>query len=231
MGGYRSGVTAPLRDPSARPLSDRALQDLSFIRRAMEGASSFTDVPGWGLVGIGVTAVAATFIARAQPTAGRWLLVWLLEALLAGTIGAALIWQKARRRVGAVRAASPDADSRSEPRPVFGAAARKFLLGFWPGIGAGALLTFSLVDFTTVWTAAGSVPRVLPGLWLTLYGVAVLTAGAYSVRPVPVMGLGFMALGAAALFIPTVPADVWLALGFGALHAATGIVIARRHGG
>lgn len=217
-------MTAPLRDPSSRPLSDRALQDLSFIRRAMEGASSFTDVPGWGLVGIGVTAVAATFLARAQPTAGRWLLVWLLEAVLAGTIGAALIWQKARRRVGAVKA---DA----EPRPVFGAAARKFLLGFWPGIGAGALLTFSLVDFTTVWTAGGSVPRVLPGLWLTLYGVAVLTAGAYSVRPVPVMGLGFMALGAAALFIPTVPADVWLALGFGALHAATGIVIARRHGG
>lgn len=218
-------MTAPLRDPASRPLSDRALQDLSFIRRAMEGASSFTDVPGWGLVGIGATAVAATFIARAQPTAGRWLLVWLLEALLAGTAGAALIWQKARRRTRAVQ------DPGAEPKPVFGVAARKFLLGFWPGIGAGALLTFSLVDFTTVWTAAGTVPRVLPGMWLTLYGVAVLTAGAYSVRPVPVMGLGFMALGAAALFIPMVPADLWLALGFGAVHAATGIVIARRHGG
>lgn len=218
-------MTAPLRDPASRPLSDRALQDLSFIRRAMEGASSFTDVPGWGLVGIGATAVAATFVARAQPTAGRWLLVWLLEAVIAGGVGAALIWQKARRRVGAVHAGD------AEPKPVFGVAARKFLLGFWPGIGAGALLTFSLVDLSTVWTAAGSVPRVLPGMWLTLYGVAVLTAGAYSVRPVPVMGLGFMALGAAALFIPMVPADIWLALGFGALHAATGIVIARRHGG
>jgi hypothetical protein len=227
-------VTAPLRDPETRPLSDRAIQDLSFIRRAMEGASSFTDVPGWGLVGIGVTAIGATFLADAQPTAGRWLLVWLLEAVIAGSVGAALIWHKASRRVGRVaRAGAVDRAEASDtaPRPVFGAAARKFLLGFWPGIVAGALLTFALVDFTTVWTAAGAVPRVLPGLWLTLYGVAVLTAGAHSVRPVPIMGLGFMVLGAAALFIPMVPASVWLALGFGALHAATGVVIARRHGG
>jgi hypothetical protein len=222
-------VTAPVRDPSPRPIHDRAIQDLSFIRRAMEGASAFTDVPGWGTVVVGVTAVGATLVARAQPTAGRWLLTWLIEAVLAASIAGLFIWRKASGRVAAARVGAQGAES--EDRPVFGIAARKFLFGFWPGIVAGALLTFALVDFPTVWTAQGIVPRVLPGLWLLLYGVAILTAGAYSVRAVPFMGLGFMLLGAIALFIPTIPADLMLALGFGALHIVSGIVIARRHGG
>jgi hypothetical protein len=216
-------VTAPLRDPSARPIHDRAIQDLSFIRRTMEGASSFTDVPGWGLVIVGSTAFGATLVARAQTSAGLWLLAWLIEAVLAATLAGAFIWRKARLRLGAIPS--------EESRPVFGIAARKFLLGFWPGIFAGALLTFALVDFATVWDAGSAVPRLLPGLWLLLYGVAVLTAGAWSVRAVPATGLGFMLLGAVALFIPSIPSDLMLALGFGALHVVMGIVIARRHGG
>lgn len=218
-------MTTPLpqHDTAPRPLHDRAIQDLSFIRRAMEGSSSFTDVPGWGTVVVGATALGTTLLARAQPTAGRWLLVWLLEAVLAASIAASFIWRKAHRRLAA--------EGRETTAPVFGIAARKFLLGFWPGIVAGALLTLSLIDFGTIWTAAGTVPRILPGLWLLLYGVAILTAGAWSVRAVPAMGLGFMALGAASLFIPSIPSDLMLALGFGALHIVTGIVIARRHGG
>jgi hypothetical protein len=216
-------VSTPLRDPAARPIHDRAIQDLSLIRRAMEGASSFTDVPGWGTVVVGVTALAATAIARTQPTAGHWLLVWLLEAVVAASIAAAFIWRKARRRIAA--------EGGGNERPVFGIAARKFLLGFWPGIFAGALLTFALIDFSTVWTAAGSVPRVLPGMWLLLYGVAILTAGAWSVRAVPAMGLGFLLLGGLALFAPAAPGDLMLAVGFGLWHIAMGLFIARRHGG
>jgi hypothetical protein len=218
-----AGVTAPTRESTPRPIHDRAIQDLSFIRRTMEGASAFTDVPGWGLVVVGATALATTLVARAQPTAGRWLLVWLLEAVFAATLSSAFIWRKAYRRL--------IAEGREVARPVFGIAARKFLLGFWPGIFAGALLTFALIDFGTIWTEAGTVPRVLPGLWLLLYGVAVLTAGAWSVRAVPATGLGFMLLGAVSLFIPLIPSDVMLALGFGVLHMTMGIVIARRHGG
>ena len=83
-------MAAPLRErPPA--LHDRALQDLSFIRRTMEGASSFTDVPGWGLVVTGATALGAARLASLQPSAGRWIAIWLIEAVLGTLLGGAFM--------------------------------------------------------------------------------------------------------------------------------------------
>lgn len=209
----------PVRDSAPRPIHDRAIQDLSFIRRTMEGAASFTGVPGWGLVAVGGTAVMAAIVAQGQDIAGNWLLVWLIEAVLAVSLSAVFLWLKARRMAGAGR------------RPALGIPGRKFLLGFWPAIMAGAVLTFSLVDVRTAFTAEATVPRILPGLWLLLYGVAVVTAGMHSVRAVPAMGIGFMALGALALFVPALSGDLMLGIGFGGLQMAFGVAIARRHGG
>ena len=76
--------------------------------------------------------------------------------------------------------------------------------------------------------------------WLLLYGAAVISGGAHSVRPVWVMGVCFMLAGAliyllpdAALAMPgTVrPYDVVLAVAFGGIHISFGAVIAIRHGG
>ena len=184
----------------------------------MEGACAFTDVPGWGLVGIGVTAIGAAFLAAAQPNAGSWLAVWLVEAVLGAGLGGGTTWIKMRRRV------------RTDGAPVLSAPARKFLFGFYPAMLAGAVLTFALVDMQEL-ARASTVPRVLPGVWLLLYGVGITTAGAFSVRAVPLMGLGLMAFGAIALVIPTMSANLLLALGFGVWQIAFGIWIARRHGG
>jgi hypothetical protein len=210
-------MATPLREPPA--LHDRALQDLSFIRRTMEGAASFTDVPGWGLVAIGGTALGAAALADLQPSAGRWLGIWIGEAVLGVTLGGGLMLRKmSRRRLPA-------------GGPLLSVPARKFLLGFWPAILAGAVLTFALIDPQGIWAEQSAVPRVLPGLWLLLYGVGVVTAGAFSVRAVPLMGIGFMCLGATALLVPGVPGDYFLAFGFGVLQIVCGIWIARRHGG
>jgi hypothetical protein len=214
-------MIAPLRTPHDEPpaLHSRAMQDISFIRRTMEGASAFTDVPGWGLVAVGATALLAAPLASTQQTAGRWLSVWLGEALLAAVIGAGTMWRKMRRR------------PRQPGAAVFSVPARKFLFGFWPAVFAGAVLTFALTDLRVVWREYSLVPRVLPGLWLLLYGVGITTAGAFSVRAVPLMGAGLIAMGTLALFVPHVSGNVMLALGFGVWQIGFGIWIARRHGG
>lgn len=185
----------------------RAMDDLRFIRQTMERAGSFTAVPGWGGVAIGVTGLAGALLASMQPTSDRWLVVWLATAALATLLAAGTLTLKARRARVAVSTGP----------------GRKFLLGFAPTVSAAMVLTAAL------W--AHGAAALLPGLWLLSYGAAAVTAGTFSVRVVPLMGLGFMLLGGLALATPAAWADAWMALGFGGLHLAGGLLIARRHGG
>jgi hypothetical protein len=188
-------------------LHSRAMDNLSFIRDTMERASSFTAVPGWGGVLMGVTALLAAGVARASSDPGQWLTTWIAAAVLAMAIGAATLVRKARRAEGYVLT-----------RP-----ARRFLLGYLPPLFVGALLTIAL--------SQAGLAGALPGAWLLLYGTGLVTGGVFSVRVVPVMGACFMALGTLALFSPEEWGNVWMALGFGLLHIGFGLVIARKHGG
>jgi hypothetical protein len=83
---------------------------------------------------------------------------------------------------------------------------------------------------TAVFYRTGLVPR-LPGLWLLLYGTGVTTAGAHSVRVVPLLGLSFMALGGLAFLAPVAWGNYFMALGFGGLQIGFGLLIARKYGG
>src|SRR2546428_8142641 len=83
-------MTAP------RPLHDRALDNLQFIRSTMERAGSFTAVPGWGMVVVGCTALAATWLAVRQSRDTDWLAVWLGEAVLGVVVRGAALGRKAR---------------------------------------------------------------------------------------------------------------------------------------
>ncbi len=189
------------------PIETRAADNLRFIRDAMERASSFTAVPGWGGVAMGVTALAAAALARSARTPQEWLGIWLAEAFLAFSIGLAAMARKARR----------------SQTPLFSGPARRFFLTLSPPLAAGAVLTLALERFGHI--------EILPGLWLLLYGTAVVTGGAYSVRIVPVMGALFMLLGAAALGSPQAWGTAYLAAGFGGMQIVFGLIIARRYGG
>lgn len=200
-------------------LHQRALQDLSYIRRTMEGAAAFTDVPGWGLVGVGGVALAAAALATMLASPLAWLLTWLGAAVVAVTAGGLAMQRKMRRRL-------VDGGSLQLTTPL-----RKFLLGFWPAVAVGAVLTLALLEPFEPGLADRAGHRLLPGLWLLLYGLGVTTAGAYSIRAVPVMGLCFMLLGTLALLIPALDGNLMMALGFGGLQIGFGAHIARRHGG
>lgn len=195
------------RSSQPAALSDRAIENLSFIRSTMERATEFTAVPGWGGMAMGLSAVAAAFLAARQPDRSAWLAVWLTEGALGAVLGIAGIVWKARRT----------------GLPLTSRPARRFLLSFAPPLAVGAALT------AVLWR--GGLAAHLPGLWLLSYGAAVVTGGAFSVRVVPVMGLGFMALGLVALAVSPEWGNALLAIGFGGLHLAFGWVIARRHGG
>jgi len=202
-------AAGPLRSAKREPIpiDARAADHLRYIRETMERAAEFTAVPGWGGVAMGITALAASFVAAQQSSPRAWLAVWLVEAFVAVAIAAPAAATKARR-----------ANSTLLSGP-----GRKFLLSFAPPIIVGGLLTFALY-------AAGAA-SVLPGVWLLLYGTAIVTGGAFSVRIVPVMGFCLMILGAASLIAPAAWGDAFMAAGFGALQIGFGIWIARHYGG
>src|SRR5207244_10833160 len=78
------------------PLRDGGLDNLHFIRSAMERAGSCTAVPGWGMVVVGCTALASTWLGLRQARSADWLAVWLGEAALAVVVSGAALVQKAR---------------------------------------------------------------------------------------------------------------------------------------
>lgn len=209
--GYKAHMpcVGPVRSRSSRPapMHAHAIDDLRFIRETMENAASFTAVPGWGGVAMGVTAVAAAVLAARQASLEAWLAVWGVEAFCASAVGALAIFWKARRA----------------ETPLLSRPGRKFVLSLSPPILAGAVLTVVVYRLGLL--------SLLPGLWLLLYGAGIVTGGAFSVKVVPVMGLCFMLAGILALFGPAALGNWFMAAGFGGLHIIFGIIIARRYGG
>jgi hypothetical protein len=202
-------LASPVR--SARnepiPIDARAADHLRYIRETMASAAEFTAVPGWGGVAMGITAIAAAGAASRQDSPRTWLTVWLIEAFVAVAIAGATAATKAHRANAAL----------------FSGPGRKFLLSFAPPILVGGCLTFALFH-------SGAV-TLLPAVWLLLYGTAIVTGGAFSVRVVPVMGLCLMTMGGIALVAPASWGDALMGGGFGVLQIGFGLWIAKHHGG
>ena len=194
------------RKPGGAPPPD-ALEQLALIRQTMERSTAFTAVSGWGYCSMGATALVASWLAFRQATAEAWIAVWLAEALVAVTLALVAMHWKASR-IGTQILSLPG---------------RRLFVGLLPALFAGGVMTVALLRTGDV--------RQIPGVWLLLYGVAVMQAGAFSVRTIPVMGAVFVLAGAIALTLPWFWANAMLAVGFGLVHIGFGAYIARRHGG
>ena len=188
-------------------LSDRAIDNLRYIRETMERSSSFTAVPGYGGMLMGVTAIAAAYIANRQIYLVDALSVWLVEAVLAFLIGLLAMWQK----------------SKIAGQSLLSAPAKKFALSFAPPLIAGGIVVLGLWRY-------GHYYEMAP-VCIVSYGAAVACGGAFSVRVIPVMGWCFIAIGALAFALPTTFGNLMMAASFGLLHIVFGAIIARRYGG
>jgi len=211
---YASGENRPVEPnsgesnpPTRTEVFPKAFEDLRFIRDTMERTAAFTAVSGWGQVFLGLTALAAAWLAAQQISNFAWLRVWLAEGLLAVAVGLLSCTWKANRR----------------GLPLFSGPARKVALGLAPPLVAGAFLTFLLFR--------AGLQSALPATWLLLYGAGIMAGGSFSVPAIPVMGLCFMLLGGLAVLGPASLGNWFLAAGFGLIHIVFGLFIARRHGG
>ncbi|MGN6185623.1 MAG: hypothetical protein ACTHQM_18445 [Thermoanaerobaculia bacterium] len=188
------------------PIHEHALRNLRYIRETMERAGTFTSIPGWGGVVIGCSAVLAAIVSFGKQES-TWMLIWLADAVFAAAVGAITMVLKARRGGVTLRDKT----------------VRRFFTSYFAPLITGAILTLVL--------ARAELYSAMPATWLLLYGTSFVSSGAFSIRVVPVMGICFMLLGAAACFVSFNVANALLGVGFGGLHVLFGAIIARRYGG
>jgi len=122
----------PLRPPPVErdpALSDRALDNLRFIRETMERAGTFTAISGWGIVAVGVLAMVAAAVAHIRPTVEWRVGTWVVTAAACIALS---MWATARKA------------RRSDVSMVSGPA-QKLALAFSPAMLVGALLTVALL--------------------------------------------------------------------------------------
>ena len=206
----RDSATLSMRTHRPVPIESRALGTLSYIRSSIDAAGSLA-VPGMAGVVMGGIGIVAAGIASLPAMGSHWLAIWLVAAFIAFLLGGALMARQAAQRGSTL---------------LFGPF-RKFLLCLCPALFAGAVFTLVL------WQA--QMERLIPGMWLLLYGCAVISAStvtsARNLRAIASMGGIFVTLGLVTFALPA-PAHTWaLGTGFGALHLLSGILIGRiNHG-
>src|SRR5437867_9347373 len=159
--GDQTPIVMKMKNATVVSINERAVENLKYIRETMERAGSFTAVPGWGGILMGVSALLTASISSQLPSRDIWVLTWLGEAALAFTIGAWAMVQKAK----------------AAKAPLLYGPGRKFALRLCPAMVAGTV--FTVVLYTN------DLFHLMPGTWLLLYGVAVVAGGAFSVRVVP----------------------------------------------
>jgi hypothetical protein len=198
-----------MRSNNTVAMDSHALGTLNYIRASIDAAGAFA-VPGTAGIAMGAVGIVAAGIASIPALAGYWLLIWLAAATVGAGLGVVLV---ARHRSGI-------------GLPLYRGPARRFVLCLCPALLAGGVLTAVLFQ-------AGEA-HLIPGVWLLLYGCAVLSATLMTapamMRLVGAMGGLFVVCGAIAFEVSPRWHNVALGAGFGLLHLVFGFLIGRIDG-
>ncbi len=184
-------------------LDTHALGTLQYIRASIDAAGLLA-VPGSAGIAMGAVGVLTALLVSLKPLAEHWLQIWLVAGLVAIAFGTALMVHQVLARGTAL----------------YRGPLRKFLMCLCPPLLVGAVLTWQLwlrADFT-----------LIPGIWLLMYGCAVMAASTLTRRALAVMGALLAVLGVIALRVPVNFQNAVLGLGFGGLHLLFGILIGGR---
>lgn len=183
-------------------LDSHAAATLRYIRASMDAAASLA-LPGSTALTAGSIGLLAAIISSLPDFGRYWLIVWLVAALVAASVGSVLLLR----------------NSPADALTISGSPVRKFAMCFVPSLAAGAVLTGVHWKYGNM--------QAIPGTWLILYGCALIGASAVTMQFIGVVGGGFFVLGVLALFAPAEWQIFFLGLGFGALHMLLGYLIGR----
>ena len=198
-----------MRSNNTVAMDSHALGTLNYIRASIDAAGAFA-VPGTAGIAMGAVGLAAAGVASIPALTRYWLTIWLVAATMAAGLGVVLV---ARHRSGVGLA-------------LYRGPARRFVLCLCPALLAGGVLTAVLCQ-------AGEA-RLVPGMWLLLYGCAVLTAALMTAPAmmglIGTMGGLFVVCGALAFEISPSWHNVILGGSFGLMHLIFGYLIGRIDG-
>jgi hypothetical protein len=195
-------------DPESRgrntvALDTHVLGTLQYIRASIDAAGLLA-VPGSAGIAMGAVGILAALLVSLKALAPHWLQIWLIAGCVAIAFGTILMAHQVISR-GTVLYRGP---------------LRRFLMCLCPPLLVGAVLTWQL------WLHAAT--GLIPGVWLLLYGCAVMAASTLTRRALAVMGGLLAVLGIIALQSPASYQNAVLGVGFGGLHLLFGILIGRR---
>ena len=157
---------------------DRALNDISSIRRQVAQSTEFrgygpATLAGTGALAIVAAAAQAIWVPEPAEHAASYLSIWIATAALSATLIGAQMMARARR----IHSGMADEMIRT--------AVEQFL----PSVGAGALMTFVLVRFVP------AVLWMLPGMWQVIFSLGVFSSCRFLPRPMAAAGAWYLLTG------------------------------------
>jgi hypothetical protein len=161
---------------------NKALGDISSIRRQVARSTEFrgygpATLAGTGFIAIAAAAAQALYLPDPANHIAAYLTIWISTAVLSATLIGAQMYTRTRR----IHSGMADEMIRM--------AAEQFL----PSVGAGGLITLVLVHYvpSALW--------MLPGIWQVIFSLGVFSSCRFLPRPMAAAGVWYLLTGLACI--------------------------------